>query len=550
MQRIPTLTTTWTKAEVPTTPLFEPHRRNAVRVRVKRAGVWHDITHRVHRGTVRHTNDDPVATLDLTLLNGVGFDSLAPRVKTSPLNRIEDRPKWSDFAHLKWSDIAHMRWIGLPMGTRHSPLLDRYNEILVEAAFSTDGSTPFDYIPVFHGLLGDSTRTEHDKDAGVVIHLQARDLAKRLQDDLILHPITYRNMYASEIIQALLDERFGEGEIVLHGIGEDDFFVDEVTFEYVDTWQAIQSFCEQSDKDVRYLFQEEAGGIVLTYWTPDTTMTPVWRIEAKDIIHESLDTSDASLRHRVVVRFLDQEGNRHEVVAEDLGRRKAGEPIRTALIGEADTSAIRDHAAATRFANAVLSALKTEPATDRLVIPFSPYMLIYDVIEVANEGIRSEPELYAIEELQLHFTADDWHTEIVASDSVKIRHNPWLEKEAKLGLAEPARTRLLPPDQVTATASVVGDEVVIDVEWTPRTGVGLYYVRWRAQGDELFYVAQTEELQYTIDSLPGAGGALYPSASLFPSPSLYPSPARYEVGVYTVSPFGRASAVNTVFVDV
>src|SRR5690606_27274387 len=222
------MTTRGVRALVPGIPVYQPPRRNAVRVRVKRHGVWHDITHRVHRGTVTHTNDDPVALLDLTLLNGVGYPSLAPRVKTSPLNRNED----GDYA----------------------PLLDRYNEIMVEAAISTDGSEPTDFVPVFHGLLGDDIRSENTEDAGVVIHISARDMANRLQDDFILEPIRLGNAYASRLIQGLLHDRFGPGEMQLYVVGEDDFWIDEVTFEYIDTWQAIQSFCEQSDKDVRYLY--------------------------------------------------------------------------------------------------------------------------------------------------------------------------------------------------------------------------------------------------------------------------------------------------------
>src|SRR5690606_37218333 len=126
--------------------------------------------------------------------------------------------------------IANLRWNELPPAYRYSPLLDLYNEILVEAAISTDGSEPTDSVPVFHGLLGDDIRSEHTDDAGVVIHISARDMAKRLQDDVILEPITYRSMYASQIIQALLDERFGPGEIPLRIIGSDDFWVEEGTF--------------------------------------------------------------------------------------------------------------------------------------------------------------------------------------------------------------------------------------------------------------------------------------------------------------------------------
>src|SRR5690606_24567491 len=440
------MTTRGVRALVPGIPVYQPPRRNAVRVRVKRHGVWHDITHRVHRGTVRHTNDDPVATLDLTLLNGEGFDSLAPRVKDSPLNR-GDRPKWSDITHLKWSDIAHLRWSELPLVDRYSPLLDRYNEIMVEAAISTDGSEPTDFVPVFHGLLGDDIRSEHTADAGVVIHVSARDMAKRLQDDVILEPITYRSMYASQIIQALLNERFGPGEIPLRVIDSDDFWVEEVTFEYIDTWQAIQSFCEQSDKDVRFLLDEADGQIKLTYWTPDTTMTPIWAIDASDIIHETLQTSDDSLRHGVVIRYIDSDGNKQQVQIIDESLRKPKEPLRIALIEEADTSAIRDFVAAMRMAQAVFSALRTEPATDYLRVPFTPYMRIYDVIEVINPHLRSEPEYYAIEDLQLHFSADEWWTEITASESVKVRHKVWLAKEAKRGIKDP----FTPSDWATQT---------------------------------------------------------------------------------------------------
>src|SRR5690606_17860993 len=211
--------------------------------------------------------------------------------------------------------------------------------------------------------------------------------------------------------------------------------------------QAIQKFCEQSDKDVRYMLDENDNTIKLTYWTPSTAMVPVWSIEAKDIWHEALETSDASLRHGIEVRYIDADGNRQSVYVQDLAYKKADEPLRVALIEEGDTSAIRDNAAATRFANAILSALKTEPATDSLRVPFTPYMRIYDVIQVTNSGVRSEPEVYAIEELRLNFSADEWWTEITASESVKVRHKVWLAKEAKRGVKNP----FTPSDWATQT---------------------------------------------------------------------------------------------------
>lgn len=512
MSRIPSMTTRGVRALVPGIPVYQPPRRNAVRVRVKRHGVWHDITHRVHRGTVRHTNDDPVATLDLTLLNGEGFDSLAPRVKDSPLNR-GDLPKWSDIAHLRWSDIAHLRWNELPLADRYSPLLDRYNEIMVEAAISTDGNPPSLWVPIFHGLLGDEIDSEVDADAGLVIRVNARDMAKRLQDDFILEPITFQNMYASQIIQALLDQRFGAGVIQLRVIGQDDYWVEDVTFEYIDTFQALQTFCEQSDKDIRYMLDPGDGQIKLTYWTPDLTMTPVWTIQESDIFRESLRTSDASLRHGVVIRYVDGNGQRQEVRLVDPSLKKPNEPLRIALIEEADTSTIRDATAATRMANAVFNALKTIPATTRLTVPFTPYMKLFDVIEVTNPRLRSEPELYAIEDIEWNFTADDWTVNVTASESVKIRHMVWLEKEAKHGVKDPFTpsdwaTQTRPPAPVVTLATGLDELSQASTAWIKATWtrpnwrhIDRYTVRLRRIGSDTYQYQETTELSATFYGL-------------------------------------------------
>src|SRR5690606_28407017 len=118
-----------------------------------------------------------------------------------------------------------------------------------------------------------------------------------------------------------------------------------------------------------------------------------------------------------------------------------------------------------RMAQAVFSALRTVPGTDYLRVPFTPYMRIYDVIEVVNPRLRSETEYYAIEDLQLHFSADEWWTEITASESVKVRHKVWLAKEAKMGVKKPftpsdLSTRRRPPAPTNLTV-VTGDDAAV-----------------------------------------------------------------------------------------
>src|SRR5690606_17354505 len=224
----------------------------------------------------------------------------------------------------------------------------------------------------------------------------------------------------------------------------DDFWIDEVVFEYVSTWDAIQSFALQSDKDIRYLLNPNTNQFRLTYWTPDQTMTPGWTIGERNIIHETLETSDANNRYRVTVRWRDSTGELRDTTVEAMQYRKPNEPVRHALIEEGHTTYIKDEEAALRFARAVLNAVSTSPATDRLVIPYNPYRRVFDLIEVENSDIRSEKELYAIEELVFNFTVDDWTTEIIASETVKIRPKYWLSIEAKRGLAgEP-----IPPEEI------------------------------------------------------------------------------------------------------
>src|SRR5690606_15266444 len=275
----------------------------------------------------------------------------------------------------------------------------------------------------------------------------------------------------------------------------------------------IQSFCEQSDKDVRYLYDPVSGEIRLTYWTPDTTMTPIWAIDASDIIHETLQTSDDSLRHGVVIRYIDSNGNKRQVQVIDESLRKPKEPLRIALIEEADTSAIRDSAAAMRMAQAVFSALRTEPATDYLRVPFTPYMRIYDVIEVTNSRLHSEPEYYAIEDLQLHFSADEWWTEITASESVKVRHKVWLAKGAKRGIKDPFTpsdwtTQTRPPAPVVTLATGLDELSQASTAWIKATWtrpnwrhIDRYTVRLRRIGSDTYQYQETTELSATFHGL-------------------------------------------------
>src|SRR5690606_30249714 len=175
-------------------------------VRVYRAGEWVDITSRGASGTIRESNDQPVATLELRLLEGgrasgpMTVSSLTtmraehevpalPMRDAGPLPSIAPRRKDSPPTQVNGPSVP-LLWIG--------------RLIAVDAAFSEDGSEPDEWWPVFLGELEDATDTESGPD-GTYVHLFCRDMATRLQRAYIAGPWTFENMYASQMIQAILD---------------------------------------------------------------------------------------------------------------------------------------------------------------------------------------------------------------------------------------------------------------------------------------------------------------------------------------------------------
>jgi hypothetical protein len=65
----------------------------------------------------------------------------------------------------------------------HCPYVVAWEDRINAAARDYDGRAGLVAVNSNAGYLGDSTRTENDPEAGVVVHLEARDKAKRLQDD-------------------------------------------------------------------------------------------------------------------------------------------------------------------------------------------------------------------------------------------------------------------------------------------------------------------------------------------------------------------------------
>src|SRR5690606_20357249 len=115
--------------------------------------------------------------------------------------------------------------------------------------------------------------------------------------------------------------------------------------------------------------------------------------------------------------------------------------------------------------------------------------------------------------LQLHFSADEWWTEITASESVKVRHQVWLAKEAKRGIKDPFTpsdwaTQTRPPAPVVTLTTGL-DEVAqttaayVKATWTRPDWrhIDRYAVRIRRVGSDTYQYQETKELSVTFHGL-------------------------------------------------
>src|SRR5690606_2441015 len=419
---------------------------------VWRAGEWVDITSRVASGGIRESNDQPVATLELRLLNGRQYPSLAPRRKDSPLNQVQGQ-------------YVPLLWIG--------------RLIAVEAAFSEDGSEPDEWWPVFLGELEDEIDTESGPD-GTYVRVFCRDMATRLQRAYIAGPWTFENMYASQMIQAILDHAYSEGliqePVQLRLIGPDDFWVERYDIEYTDLWSALQRFCQQRGTDLRYRLNEQTGQIELTYWLPDRAMVPGWIIDASQVRREELRISGTDIINRVTVRYRDAAtGQRAEVTVQDADSI-AMYGLRHGLIEEPDTDLIPDAATAQTLAQTIVEDLKDVPALTRLTVPFDPRVQVFDKLRVTNPSVRDEPEDYAIEGRELSFSATDWSMTLIGGGRVVDKRQAWLERLATEGVKRPftprdTTTSTIPP----APTIIEAKSVPGGVQLTLAPPLGLYW---------------------------------------------------------------------------
>lgn len=318
-----------TAAELEALELLD--RQELVRVRIEDdQGTMVDRSGRFARGTVSVSQDQMAATAEIELQREVDGDSIAP---------LMDSEEALAFGRRVTIDVAVL------------PL---------EASVSED-----DWKRVFDGQVDDSDWGG----AGPTITVPCRDHAATLHDVWIEEEREYGDddspPAVEDVIQEVLDDALGEGEVTLHTVGDPDAGIRlyEQSRGRVD--QAIEGLAETIGWDIRYRWDDTAEAYRLTLAEPDRdAATPVHTFSTDDYWGlDEVAIRTAGLRDRVVIVWTEEAtGDVVTSVAE------TPEPVlpphrRTAILDYAQDARIRTEAQAQTLATAVLSDLSDAAVT-------------------------------------------------------------------------------------------------------------------------------------------------------------------------------------------
>lgn len=326
-------------------------------------------------------------------------------------------------------------------GMTFDPLLKPNRELKIWVAAMPIGVAPGpnDYELLFHGFMGDSIRTE-----GQRVEVELRDLAKRLQDRVIITPREYGapiedgGVRADIVMQQILDDEFGPGVITLEVPSLPSFACPPFTVEFVSVWDVLQNIAKEFGWFVGYRYDAVSKSFKLTLLEPPRNKdinTADWHFDWEDDIYvQDLDITDRDIRNRIVVVYRDSAGKRDQVTVSDPASI-AEFGLKPMQIDETDTELIKTSVQALQMANYALADLSGQRATNSLTLPFLPRVDLYDGITVDDPRISSETEFYGVESVRhtLDFEGGSFQTEVVAAERVIGAHQRWLQMQARKG---------------------------------------------------------------------------------------------------------------------
>src|SRR5690606_15887534 len=189
---------------------------------------------------------------------------------------------------------------------------------------------------------------------------------------------------------------------------------------------------------------------------------------------------------------------------------------RVAQFDEGDTSLIDTPEEMERLLLAALHDLKDLSGTTQIEMPLLPEMDVFAGIVLDDPRVASEPMFYGSESVRhtLDFEGGRFRTEAVCAGRVIGSKRRWLQMQTRPGVRQPPKTIVIfPPETVTATKEDQDGQIVIRVQWTPRTAASFYMVQWWPQGGDEFRSLIVEGTEFVIEDIP-QGAIPWPSSTL------------------------------------
>ncbi len=355
----------------------------------------------------------------------------------------------------------------------YTPLLQSMREVLVYISKTPPQLDPVenDFRLVFHGYLGEDIESQEPY---TICHLT--DLSKRLSRRYVLDKRLYPKSEEDEpvwnVIQDIIDDEFGSGEIDLYspsGYEEDPFdpedysdvpmvgWDDEEPFgvQHTSVWEAVQNVAQSCGWFLGYRLNSQTDDFELTLIEPDIDKdinNPDHVFDwTKDFKVHELDLTDRDIRNNIrVVYDTDEDGNPVYVDNDDLeepysSMAQDSQDIYGKLSMEIevpDTRTIKYEDDAIRFLEYAVNDLTGQHASSRLEMPLTPDLDLFDGILVIDPRYSSEYEFFGVETFRHTFTfgeAPEATTEVVSCGKVTTGHHKWLHMETREGGKRPIK---------------------------------------------------------------------------------------------------------------
>jgi len=374
--------------------LHTPLRSEGCKVEIVRGGSAVDITDRVISGSISHSADEPVSTVDLVLDDDYSeygtAASLCPLISTSSYNSPSE---------LLWPN----------------------NDVKVYFGVNDLGSavTSNELKLVFHGVLGDSIKPDSSRGSRQ-IKVHARDQAKRLQDHWIHGEYVYGSAAgtaAVAVVQSILNDCFSWDEsssdykklhIDATAYTNCDLVVYETKIGDCSCWDAIQKVigCAAGDDlgfEIRYRFLPDGDtstkdneGDTITVSGDGFYLCLLQIDQSKSVADDSVDIStdsieehdieifDDMIRNDVYGHYIDRDTEEEMTLHREDMASIAAYGRRTMEIGQDDVPYIDTNPEMWALLGVCLNALKDVPATDGWSQQMSYHVEPNDLLDVTN----------------------------------------------------------------------------------------------------------------------------------------------------------------------